>query len=231
MQLAQETNRHCLTEVFEYEGHNVRVAGTPESPLFVAADVCRVLGIGNTSQAMARLDEDEKGIILHDTPSGDQKMLCVTESGLYSLILGSRKPEARAFKRWVNHEVLPTIRKTGRYAVNLSPAEHLLAQAQMLVEQERRQRELENRTEAIEHRVATVEARQTQGAPDFFSVMAYFKLRRLRLDLKMAIEFGRLASSMSRSLGIPIGRITDPRFGLVNTYHIEVLDEVAAHRN
>ena len=231
MQLTQETDSRSLTQVFEYEGHGVRVAGTPESPLFVAADVCRLLGIGNPSQAMARLDDDEKGIISNDTPSGDQRMLCVTESGLYSLILGSRKPEARAFKRWVTHEVLPAIRKTGRYAVNLSPAEQLLAQAQMLVEHERRQQELEIRTQAIEHRVATVEARQAQGAPDFYSVLAYSKLRHLRLDLNMAIEWGRLASGMSRSLGVPVGRITDPRFGLVNTYHIEVLDEVASRLN
>lgn len=231
MSLSQETNCRSLTQVFEYEGHGVRVAGTPESPLFVAADVCRVLGIGNPSQAMARLDNDEHTLISNEGASNGLAVQAVTESGLYSLILGSRKPEARAFKRWVTHEVLPAIRKTGRYAVNLSPAEQLLAQAQMLVEQEHRQRELETRTQAIEHRVATVEARQAQGAPDFYSVLAYFKLRRLRLDLNMAIEWGRLASSMSRSLGIPVGRITDPRFGLVNTYHIEVLDEVASRLN
>lgn len=63
----------------------------------------------------------------------------VTESGLYSLILGSRKPEAKAFKRWVTHEVLPAIRKTGRYEIGLSPTEQLLAQAKRLVGQERRQ--------------------------------------------------------------------------------------------
>ena len=143
--------------VFEYEGHDVRVAGTPESPLFVAADVCRVLGISNPSQAMARLDDDEHILISNEGASNGLPVHAVTESGLYSLILGSRKPEARAFKRWVTHEVLPAIRKTGRYAVNLSPAEQLLAQAQMLVEQERRQRELEVRTQAIELRVATVE--------------------------------------------------------------------------
>ncbi|MFM2094102.1 MAG: hypothetical protein RIS70_1226 [Planctomycetota bacterium] len=223
-----ETTHGSLTQVFEYEGHGVRVAGTPELPLFVAADVCRTLGIGDTSRAIERLDDDEKGTSSIRTPGGTQQMLCVTESGLYSLILGSRKPEARAFKRWVTHEVLPTIRKTGRYAVDLSPAEHLLAQAQMLVDQERRQRALESRTNAIENRVAVVEARQAQGAPDFYSVVAYCNLRRLRLDLTMAIEWGRLASGLSRSLGIPVGRIKDPRFGMVNSYHIEVLDEVAA---
>ncbi len=156
---------HELTQVFEYEGNGVRVAGTPDEPLFVAADVCRVLGISQTATAMQRIDDDERGVALINTPGGVQEMACVNESGLYSLILGSRKPEAKAFKRWVTHEVLPSIRKTGRYSVNMSPAEHLLAQAQALVEQERRQAALESRTEAIEDRMTTVEARQAQGAP------------------------------------------------------------------
>lgn len=227
MELSGRGNSRSLSEVFEYQGNGVRVVGTPDEPLFVAADVCRALGIGDTSKALERLDSDEKGTSSIRTPGGTQEMLCVNESGLYSLILGSRKPEARAFKRWVTHEVLPTIRKTGAFAVNLSPAEHLLAQAQMLVDQERRQRELETRTDAIEHCVQAVEARQAQGAPDFYSVLAYFHLRGVRLDLPRAIAWGRRASIVSRSIGVPVGRIRDPRFGLVNTYHIDVLDEVA----
>jgi anti-repressor protein len=77
--------------------------------------VCEILDIGNPSQALTRLDEDEKGIISNDTLRGEQEVLCITESGLYSLVLGSRKPEAKQFKRWVTHEILPAIRKTGTY--------------------------------------------------------------------------------------------------------------------
>ncbi len=227
MELTNGSSSRSLSEVFEYEGRNVRVAGTPDSPLFVAADVCRILGIGDTSRALERLDSDEKGTSSIRTPGGLQEMLCVNESGLYTLILGSRKPEARAFKRWVTHQVLPSIRKTGSFSTNLSPAEALLAQVQLLVDQERRQRELESRTESIEHRVQVVEARQAEGAPEFYSVLAYFNLRSLRLDLSQAIAWGRRASLVSRSIGVPVGRIRDPRFGLVNTYHIDVLDEVA----
>ena len=79
-------------------------------PWFVAADVCRALGLGNSSMAVSKLDEDEKGISLIDTLGGEQKLGIVNESGLYALVLGSRKPEAKAFKRWITHEV---IRKTG----------------------------------------------------------------------------------------------------------------------
>jgi len=86
-------------------------------PWFVAADVCRVLEIDNSRQALTRLDEDEKKntVISNDGNRGNPNMTIVNEPGLYTLVLGSRKPEAKAFKRWLTHEVIPAIRKTGRY--------------------------------------------------------------------------------------------------------------------
>lgn len=88
---------------------------------FVARDVCACLGIGNTGDVIAALDDDEKGIDSIDTPGGRQEMSTVSEPGLYSLILRSRKPEAKRFKRWIVHEVLPSIRKTGSYGVPAIP--------------------------------------------------------------------------------------------------------------
>ena len=76
-----------------------------------------MLGIGNPRQATTRLDADEKGVISTDTPGGVQAVATVNEPGLYTLVLGSRKPEAKRFKRWITHEVLPAIRLTGSYAV------------------------------------------------------------------------------------------------------------------
>lgn len=93
----------------------IRMTVEDGEPLFVAADVCRALEISKYRDAVSRLDEDERGSFEVDTPGGTQKMTAVTESGLYSLVLGSRKPEAKAFKRWITHEVLPTIRQTGGY--------------------------------------------------------------------------------------------------------------------
>lgn len=86
-------------------------------PMFVAKDVCAALGLGNSRQALSRLDDDEKGVISTDTPGGEQQMQAVNEAGLYVLVLSSRKPEARAFKRWVTHEVLPALRRDGGYMV------------------------------------------------------------------------------------------------------------------
>lgn len=85
------------------------------SPWFIAADVCAALEIRNPRQAISRLDHDEKGVTITDTLGGKQEMTIINESGLYSLILTSRKIEAKQFKKWVTSEVLPTIRKTGSY--------------------------------------------------------------------------------------------------------------------
>jgi anti-repressor protein len=105
-----------------FNAHLVRVALVDGEPWWYASDVCRVLEIANNRDALSRLDEDEKGVALTDTPGGRQEMSTVNEAGLYALILGSRKPSAKAFKRWVTHEVLPSIRKTGGYQAAPAPA-------------------------------------------------------------------------------------------------------------
>lgn len=102
---------------FEFKGASLR-ALTDEAgePWFVAKDVCDVLELSNVGQALARLDDDEKSsITLNDGTPGNPNKAIVSESGLYALVLASRKPEAHEFKRWVTHEVLPQIRKTGGY--------------------------------------------------------------------------------------------------------------------
>lgn len=91
-------------------------------PMWVADEVCAVLGITNPRDTLRKvLDDDEKGVATVYTPGGPQRKATINESGLYSLILRSRKPEAKAFKRWVTHEVLPQIRKTGTYSTTPSP--------------------------------------------------------------------------------------------------------------
>ena len=94
---------------------NVRVTMIDNEPWFVAADVCKALELGNPSMTVERLDDDEKGISTIDTLGGKQRMAIINEPGLYSLVLSSRKPEAKAFKRWITHEVIPSIRKHGAY--------------------------------------------------------------------------------------------------------------------
>ena len=100
-------------------------------PLFVAADVCESLGLGQVTNAIKRLDDDERTLI----SIKGRDVNAVNEAGLYALVLSSRKPEARAFKRWVTHEVLPAIRRDGGYvAVDGTESEQeLVAKALVIV--------------------------------------------------------------------------------------------------
>lgn len=98
---------------FVYQENQVRVVKIDEEPWFVAKDLCDVLEIKNPTQAINRLDADERAMF-NIGRQGDANV--VNESGMYSLILGSRKQEAREFKRWITHDVLPSIRKTGSYS-------------------------------------------------------------------------------------------------------------------
>lgn len=91
-------------------------------PWFVARDVARVLCVKNTHDATRNLDDDEKGVEIFDTPGGAQKMTIINESGFYRIIMRSHTQEAKAFQRWVTHEVLPAIRKTGGY-IHATPDE------------------------------------------------------------------------------------------------------------
>ena len=110
-----------MTEIFKFENHPVRFVGTADDPWWVAKDVCEILDISKYRDALARLDEDERCPFEVDTLGGKQQMICINESGLYSLILTSRKPQAKKFKKWITSKVLPAIRKTGSYSVRNAP--------------------------------------------------------------------------------------------------------------
>lgn len=114
-------------QVFTYQSSEVRTIIKAGEPWFCLVDVCRVLGITNSKNVFARLDDDEKGVHEMDTPGGKQKMSVINESGLYNVILRSDKPKAKPFRKWVTSEVLPAIRKTGTYSTNAIPEAHRAA--------------------------------------------------------------------------------------------------------
>lgn len=125
-------------------------------PWFVAKDVCAVLELKNPRSTLALLDEDEKGVHIVDTPGGEQQMTTVTEPGFYKLVMRSRKPEAKAFQRWVTHEVLPALRRDGGYMVARADEtpEETMARALLLAQgtmerQKRRIAGLEAENEAM----------------------------------------------------------------------------------
>lgn len=147
-------------DIFQYAGQQVRTVIVDGEPWFVAADVCRILEHTNPSMAVAALDDDEKGLRNVDTLGGAQSLMAVNEPGLYSLILRSRKPEAKAFKRWITHDVIPTLRKTGRYGSDVDmlaalPSSKLLAIA---AEAAKRAEEAEHELEEARPKVEAYDA-------------------------------------------------------------------------
>lgn len=115
-------------EVFRFDGQTVRTLTIDDELWFVAMDAAGILEYSATSAMTRTLDEDEKGVHTLHTPGGDQEATIVSEAGLFSAILRSRGSAARAFRRWVTHEVLPQIRRTGSYAMP-ETREQLLARA------------------------------------------------------------------------------------------------------
>jgi DNA-damage-inducible protein D len=150
-------------ERFEFPatGQVIRTIEIDGTPWFIAADVCAALGIANHRDALARLDADEKGVGTTDTLGGPQAVAIVSEPGLYGLTWTSRKPEAGAFRRWVKHDVLPTIRRTGSYSAPKVPdlttpegvlalAERFTQTARDLVASEQARREMEPKAVAYD---------------------------------------------------------------------------------
>ena len=126
----------------------IRTLTIDGEPWFVAADVCKALELGNPSMTVERLDADEKGISSIDTLGGKQRMAIINEPGLYSVILCSRKPEAKAFKRWITHEVIPAIRKYGGYMTK-SLLEQVLENPNLIYEFARRMLEEQQKNERL----------------------------------------------------------------------------------
>jgi prophage antirepressor-like protein len=109
-------------EIFECKGRGVRAVTKSGDPWFVAKDVCECLELGNVSEAVKSLDKEDLTSAMVMSGGQNRRTILANESGLYDLIFKSRKPEARAFKRWVTKEVLPTIRKTGSFNGKFVPA-------------------------------------------------------------------------------------------------------------
>jgi anti-repressor protein len=146
---SSQTPSTPLVFTFPETAQHVRSVMIDTEPWWIARDVAEVLELGNMRTSLALLDEDEKGVHSMDTPGGVQRLAVINEPGLYSLILRSRKPQAKAFKRWITHEVIPSIRRTGSY--NAAPREMTKLEAlQAAIESERARLAAEARVAELE---------------------------------------------------------------------------------
>ena len=140
-----------MNEIFDFHGQDVRTVIINNEPYFVGKDVAEILGYTNSRQALKNhVDEDDKGVSKCDTPGGKQDLVIINESGMYSLVLSSKLPQAKEFKRWVTSEVLPTIRKHGMFATDelLDNPDFAIATLQKLKEEREAKKQLEAQIEA-----------------------------------------------------------------------------------
>lgn len=145
-------------QIFNNDRFEVRATMEGGEPLFVAADVCRALDHSNVTVALDRLDDDEKAKLNLGLTGGATN--CVTESGLYALVLGSRKPEAKQFKRWITHQVIPSIRKTGGYIAGQSQMtdSELMAAALLLADRQIKERDARISTLSVQNAIMAPKA-------------------------------------------------------------------------
>ena len=238
--------------LFEHEKFgSLRVIEHKGEPWFVARDVCAVLGT-ETRDLPDILEHDEQRPIvdiihtLNDSTGLRRDSRIISEPGLYSLILRSRKPEAKAFKRWVTHEVIPSIRKVGGYLIAKpdDTPEAILARAVLVAQDTIRRIEAE-RDEAIRTKaeigsrreataMATASAAVRKAAAlenelgrgrDYKSVKGIPWFLDVFADTPAAYSVaGRKLSDMSRRMDYEIREIEDSRFGSVKAYHVDVIE-------
>ena len=185
-------NTNYVTKEFLFNDQQVRTVVRDGEPWFVGKDVADILGYSDTAQAVRkRIDDEDKGVVEMTTPGGKQNMVVINESGLYSLILSSKLPTAKAFKRWVTSEVLPTIRKHGAYMdtdiieKSLAGPDFLIQLATTLKEEKQRRMEAEAKIAADEHKV------------DFYDAVG---------NTSATLTVERFAKLVTEKLGINTGR-------------------------
>jgi prophage antirepressor-like protein len=202
----EECNMTNAMTIFNFGENEVRTMVKNGEPWFVAKDTCNVLGIKQVSRAIERLDEDEVSLIhVTDSLGRQQETYVVNEPGLYTLILGSRKPEAKAFKRWITHEVIPTIRKHGAY---MTPAtiEKTLADPDFIIQLATRLKEEQTARLAAEQTIE-VQAPKVEAYDTFLNAENTFTFTQTGKSLGYS---GRMLCKFLREEGIIFGSYNTP---------------------
>ena len=207
--------------IFNFESKAIRSVVIDGEPWFVGKDVAESLGYSDTVNA---LKQHAKGVVKHhplQTAGGMQEARILSEPDVLRLIVGSKLPSAQVFEAWVFEEVLPSIRKTGKYAVTLSPMEMVIQSAQAIMRIEAAQAEQDAKLAAMGARLDGL-----NGDTGYRTVTAFLRNEGIKKSLKDANVFGRNCKKLCDEVGIKIGDVPDERFGSVHSYPVEVLREV-----
>lgn len=230
---------------FAFQSNQVRILVLDNEPWFVAKDVAQVLEYVDNRRMLDLVDEEDKQVInpqkieaakiAESFSSNTFKVSIINESGLYAVIFGSTKPSAKGFKKWVTSEVLPQIRKTGKYESKpLTPGELLKIQAEAIIALEQRQQRLELEQQLQSQKLAELELLTHQHDAEidrifnpnghYLAVVGYYKKHNLgAIPVQQAAVIGRKATAYCREHNITVTPVADPRFGLVNTYPEDVI--------
>lgn len=214
------------------------IMSASNEPLFCLADVCTALGMKKF-----RVERLAKDVISNhplQTAGGLQQVTFVNEDGLYDIVLDSRKPKAKNFRKWITSKVVPSIRKTGSYSIKqpeqLSAAESLLQSVQLLVAHERQlslletqQKNMQKAMNGLFDRVNSLSfendmmKQKLNNEIERYTVIGYCSLHKIDITRKEAAIIGGACARMCKKENIPTESIADPRFGKVNTYPSEII--------
>ena len=221
------------------------IMSASNEPLFCLSDVCRALEMKRFR--IERLDKDVISNHPLQTAGGLQQVTFINEDGLYDIVLDSRKPKAKKFRKWITSEVVPSIRKTGSYSVEqpkeLSAAESLLQSVQLLVAHERQLAILEHNQKNMQGAISSLYDKvygmqfqtnmieqKLNNEIDRYTVIGYCSAHNIPMTLTEASIIGGMCSRMCKKRNIPLEPIADRRFGKVNTYPSELIAEAIKNR-
>lgn len=211
----------------ELLGQQFAVYGTPDEPLFLAKDVATWIeyDLSSVNKLVALVDDDEKVRNIVPTLGGNQEMWLLTENGLYEILMQSRKPIAKEFKRGVK-KILHEIRTTGQYAAKpLTQGQMLVQMAQAYEAQERMLLEQQEKQRVMETQIHRLEC-ATDVNYGFMAVLGYAKLHGIAVTRKLAATIGKAVSKYCRDNNIKFGSQKHPIFGNVNIYPDHALQAV-----
>lgn len=187
----------------------VRTVVINNEPWFIGKDVAMALGYGNPRQGIAsHVDAEDKGVQKLDTPSGEQNMTVINESGVYALIFGSKLPTAKKFKHWVTSEVLPDIRKHGLYAKQ-SVIDMMINDPDSCIALLTKYKEEKQEKERLQA--------ELDYSKEWYSIKRVAKLN----DISWKSISWRKLKQASADIGIGVKKIFDANYGEVNTYHVK----------
>lgn len=211
----------------------VRVAYENNEPLFCLSDICRVLEIQNATDVKnAILKEFELprlSLYSFDTGYGIKEFTMIDEAQLYYVLNTSRSKKARPFRKWVNTEVLPSIRKTGSYSQKpLTQIEILQSSVAILAEQEKKISLLENKTDDLykEQLKTKHNINRLLNNDNYMTLIAFMNLNNIKQKGYHLPSLGKKAKKLSLEQGAFMGAVIDPRYGRINTYSTEILKQI-----